>query len=70
MNISSTPATNAAVLAETNITVAKKALDAQKIEGRAAVGLIETAGAVAENANRATQPAAADGTGRAVDVTV
>lgn len=68
MNISGSTGPNPAVMAESSITMAKKALDAQKVEGRAALGLIEAAGAVA--AQGAARPAAADGTGTRVDVSV
>ena len=71
MNIAGVPCSSCASAAQTSVAMVKKTLDALKIEGRAAVGLIDAAGAVAGNGGGdGARPRPADGTGQAVDVTV
>lgn len=62
MQISGSIDSTAAMAHHTSLAMAQRAQDQQKLEGRAAVGLIVAAGAV-----QASAPSV-DGTGRHVDV--
>lgn len=64
MQITGAVDSTAAMAQHGSITMARRAQDQQKLEGKAAVGLILAAGAMLD------APPAADGTGRHVDVRV
>jgi len=66
VNISDVSAPSSAAAAETSITLVKRVQDQQRLEGEAAVGLIEAAGELQEPSGLPR----GDGTGTLVDVTV
>jgi len=72
MNLAGVANSSAATMAQQSVAVARKVLDAQVIEGIAAIGLIATAGQVGKGGSAGPTPAPAprgDGTGTKVDVT-